>query len=179
MEWFSATDWHAIFTPTIPLLETFVRGSAMFFALFVLLRMVLKRQAGTLGMTDMLVVVLIADAAQNGMAADYHSVPDGIVLVATLVFWNYVLEWLGYHYPWMERIIHPPALPLVQGGRLMRKNMRHELISETDLMTQLRQQGIEDIAQVKRACLEGDGKISVVEYKRVPKKRRSPKQTAL
>lgn len=179
MEWFSAPDWQAIFTPTMPLLEIFVRGSAMFFALFVLLRVVLKRQAGTLGMTDMLVIVLLADAAQNGMAGDYISVPDGIALVATLVMWNYALEWLGYHYPWAERIIHPPALPLIQSGRLMRRNMRNELISETDLMTQLRQQGIEEIAQVKRACLEGDGKISVVEYKRVPKKRRAPKTSAV
>ena len=60
--------------------------------MFALLRFVLKREAGTLAITDLLVVVLIADAAQNAMADDYRSVPDGLLLVATIVFWSYALD---------------------------------------------------------------------------------------
>jgi len=68
-------------------------------ALFLLLRLVLKRQSGNMGVTDLLVIVLIADAAQNAMASDYKSVPDGLLLVSTIVFWSYALDWLSYHFP--------------------------------------------------------------------------------
>jgi uncharacterized membrane protein YcaP (DUF421 family) len=159
---FFAIDWGQIFKPDTPPLEIFLRGSIVYLALFTLLRLVLRREAGTVGMSDLLVIVLIADAAQNAMAGNYNSVPDGILLVATIVFWSFALEWLGYHVPWIGRFVHPPALLLVRDGQLLRRNMRRELITEDELMTQLRLQGVEDLASVRKACMEGDGQISVV-----------------
>ena len=85
MEWFSAVDWEHIFLPDMPLLEIFIRGSVMYLSLFFLLRLVLKRQVGSIGITDLLVIVLIADAAQNAMAADYQSLPDGMELRIRMV----------------------------------------------------------------------------------------------
>ena len=157
-------DWAGLFIPDTPLLEIFIRGSVMYLVLFVLLRVVLKRQAGAVSMTDLLVIVLIADAAQNAMADDYKSLPDGILLVATLIFWSWALEWLGYHWPLFEKWVHPAPLPLIKNGRMHLKNMRHELITRQELMSQLREQGIDDATQVKQACLEGDGQISVVKF---------------
>lgn len=148
--------------PELPLLELVARGSIMYLGLFCLLRLVLRRQAGSVGMTDLVVIVLIADAAQNAMAAEYHSIADGFVLVTTLVFWNYILEWLGYRFPMVERFIHPPPLPLIKKGRMLRQNMKCELISEEDLMSWLREKGVEDIKEVKVAYIEGNGKISII-----------------
>jgi uncharacterized membrane protein YcaP (DUF421 family) len=87
-----AVDWGAVFRPETPLVEVVVRGTVMYLALFVLLRVVLKRQSAGMGMTDLLVVVLIADAAQNGMSGGYSSLPDGLVLVATILAWAYALD---------------------------------------------------------------------------------------
>ncbi len=165
MEWFSPVDWSRVLIPDTPLLEIVVRGSIVYLTLFCLLRLVLKRQAGSVGMTDLLVLVLIADAVQNAMGADYRSVPDGLVLAGTLVFWNFMFDWLGYRYPSIERFIHPPPLPLVKNGRMIRKNMRKELVSEDDLMSWLRKDGIEKLSQVKAAFMEGNGKISIVKKK--------------
>ncbi|MFL5593175.1 MAG: DUF421 domain-containing protein, partial [Gemmatimonadaceae bacterium] len=81
---FDQVDWHSVFTPKTPLLEVFVRGTAVYLALFLLLRLILKRQSGTVGVTDLLVVVLIADAAQYAMSGGYESVPDGLLLVGTI-----------------------------------------------------------------------------------------------
>ncbi len=178
MEWFSAVDWDSLFTPDTPLLEILARGSVVYLSLFFLLRVILKRQAGAVGISDLLVIVLIADAAQNGMAADYKSLPDGILLVATLIFWNYALEWLGFHFPWFESLISPPPLPLIKNGKMQHENMRQELITKEDLLSQLRQQGIDDIVRVKQACLEGDGKISVIEYKKPAKRKKLKARTA-
>lgn len=165
MDFLAMPDWQAMFMTDTPLLEIFIRGSVMYLALFFMLRFILKRQSGAIGVTDLLVVVMLADAAQNGMSDDYRSIPDGILLVGTLIFWNYLLEWLAFHFPKFEKLIQPAPLPLIKHGRMNRKNMRSELISEEDLMSQLRHHGIEDIHQVKSACMEGDGKISIIEYK--------------
>jgi uncharacterized membrane protein YcaP (DUF421 family) len=156
-------DWANILFPQTPVLELVVRGTLTYLALFALLRLVLKREAGAVGMTDLLVVVLIADAAQNAMADDYRSVPDGIILVVTLVFWSWALNWLGFRIPAVQRLVHPPALPLVRDGRMLRRNMAKELITEDELMSQLRLQGVDDLSQVVSANMEGDGRISVIE----------------
>lgn len=161
---FSSVDWHKMFALDTPLLEIFLRGTIIYLALVVLLRVILKRQSGTMSVTDLLLVVLIADAAQNGMANDYHSVPAGILLVATIIGWNFLLDWLGFHFEPIHRLLIPPALPLVEQGRILRRNMKQELVTEEELMTQLRQQGVEDVRQVKVARMESDGRISVVCY---------------
>src|SRR5262245_22411292 len=92
--WF-ALDWHRMFVPCAPLLEAVIRGACMYLALFGMLRL-FRRQTGGFGPADLLVLLLIADAAQNGLAGDYHSITDGILLVGTIVFWEYVLDWAGF-----------------------------------------------------------------------------------
>lgn len=161
---FHQIDWKTIFLPDTSLLEIILRGSVMYLALFILLRIVLKRQTGTLGMTDLLLITLLADASQNAMAGEYKSLPDGIVLVSTIIFWNYAFDWLSARSPWFERLIEPPPLPLVKQGKLLRRNMRKELITEPELMGQLREQGVDDLSKVKAAYIESDGRISVIEY---------------
>ena len=60
----------------------------MYLALVLTFRFILRRDVGSLGIPDVLFIVIVADAAQNAMAGEYKSIADGIVLVATLVFWN-------------------------------------------------------------------------------------------
>jgi uncharacterized membrane protein YcaP (DUF421 family) len=134
----------------------------MYIALFTLLRVILKRQTGTLGMTDLLLITLLADASQNAMAGEYKSLPDGIVLVGTLIFWNYAIDWLSYKSERFGRLIEPPPLPLIKSGKLLRRNMRRELITEDELMGQMREQGLDDFSKVKAAYIESDGRISVI-----------------
>jgi uncharacterized membrane protein YcaP (DUF421 family) len=156
-------DWKSLFSLDVPLFEIILRGSAMYLSLFLLLRVVLKRQAGGLGITDLLLITLIADASQNAMAGEYQSIPAGIVLVSTIIFWSYALDWLSYKFPWFNRLIEPKPLPLIRDGKLLYRNMRQELITEEELMSHLREQGLDDATKVKEAFMESDGHISVVE----------------
>jgi uncharacterized membrane protein YcaP (DUF421 family) len=159
---FGEIDWERIFYPSTPLLETIIRGTIVYVALFILLRVILKREAGAIGITDLLVVVLLADATQNAMADDYTSVTDGILLILTIIFWSYFFNWLGYRFPKIQRWVHPPPLPLVKDGKMLYKNMRKELITEEELMGMIRQQGLENVQEVKEAFMESDGRISVI-----------------
>ncbi|HZA54354.1 MAG TPA: YetF domain-containing protein [Candidatus Udaeobacter sp.] len=159
----SDIEWKNVVLPTIPLIEIILRGSVMYLSLFLLLRVTLKRQGGTLGMTDLLLIVLLADASQNAMAGEYKSLPDGILLVATIIFWSYALDWLSFRFPRLQRLIEPAPLLLIKDGQLLHQNLRRELITEVDLKGQLRQQGISEISKVKEAYIETDGRISVIE----------------
>ena len=75
-----------------------MRGSLMYLVLFLLLRVLIRRR-WALSMTDLLLIVLIADAAQNGMAGEYRSISEGVVLCGTIVGWSLLLDWLAFHVP--------------------------------------------------------------------------------
>lgn len=157
-------DWTGALVPEVSLLELFLRGTAVYLFLFGLLRILVRRHVGALSLTDMLVIVLIADAAQNAMAAEYRSVPEGFVLCGTIIGWSYMLNWLGYRYRWIGALLEPSPLPLICDGKLMRRNMRAELVTTDELMSHLRQHGIDEVSQVRQAYIEPDGQISVLKY---------------
>ena len=161
METLFDLDWQAIFIPTVSVAEIILRGTLVYGLLFCCLRF-LRRETGVIGIADLLVVVLIADAAQNAMTSDYKSVTDGAILVATILGWDYTLDWVGYRFPRVQRWMHPAPVLLIKDGRVLRRNLHREMISEAELMSQLRQHGVEDVAQVQKAYIEGDGRISVI-----------------
>lgn len=71
-------------------------------------------------------------------------------------------DWLAFRFPAFQRFVTPKRLPTVVDGRLCWRNMRREMITHSELMTQLRLQGIDDPALVRLASLESDGSISVI-----------------
>jgi uncharacterized membrane protein YcaP (DUF421 family) len=156
-------DWNALLVPSVSLLELVLRGSVMYLTIFAALRL-FRREAGALSTADLLVIVLVADAAQNAMASQYGSITEGIVLIATIFAWNYLLDWLAFRYRWVSRLLHPAPLPLIEAGQLRRRNLRSEMLTLDDLKEQLREQGVENIGQVKRCYLEADGRLSILRY---------------
>ena len=164
MESFSGIDWQSLLRPKANMAEIFIRGTVTYLFLYTVLR-ILRRQAGALSISDLLVVVLIADAAQNAMAGQYNSITEGVALITTVAFWDYFLDWLGDRFPKLGRILRPPPLLLIRDGVLQKGNMRREMITEDELMGKLREQGVEDVSVVKRSFLESDGHISVVKRK--------------
>jgi uncharacterized membrane protein YcaP (DUF421 family) len=134
----------------------------MYLVLFVMLRVTMKRIGGMISLGDILMVALVAAAVQNSVARDNQSVADGVILVGTIAFWSYTLDWAGHRFPVFQRFYNPPALLLVKDGRMLRRNMRQELITEDELMGQLRQHGVRNIMEVKEAFIEGDGSITVI-----------------
>jgi len=111
-----AVEWYELFVPYHSLAEMLVRGTIMYLALFLILRFLMKRQAGSIGIADILVIVIIADAAQNAFAKEYRSVTEGIVLVVTIVGWDFVIDWMSYRFPQIQRFLQPPP-PAPHQGR--------------------------------------------------------------
>jgi uncharacterized membrane protein YcaP (DUF421 family) len=155
-------DWASIFIPQGSIAELLVRGTIMFLVIFGLVRVVPKRQVGGISPSDVLVVVLLAEVAGSAFGRDYKSVSEGAVLVSTVLFWSFAIDWVQHRFPVIERLLREPKVILVENGRLLRRNMRSELVTLEELMAQLREAGIEDVTRVKRAYMEADGHVSVI-----------------
>jgi len=162
IEFIFHVDWHKLFVPSVPLAEHFWRGTVVYLSLFALIRLLPNRQIGAMGITDLLVIILFANAAQNSMASEFTSITDGLILISIMIGWSYGLNWLGFKFPKVQRLLAPPPLLLVRNGRLLHRNMRRELVTEEELMVQLRKQGIDNLTDVQRAFMESDGTISVI-----------------
>lgn len=151
-----------IFEVHVSVPELMLRGTLVYWLLFLIFRFVLRRDVGSVGIADILLLVIVADAAQNAMSGGYDTFTEGAILVLTIVAWNWLLDFLSYHFAAVRRFASPERLTLVSRGVLRLRNMRREFITREELQEKLREQGIEDLCEVKVAYLEGDGQISVI-----------------
>jgi uncharacterized membrane protein YcaP (DUF421 family) len=142
--------------------EILIRGTAIYWFLFLLFRFVLRRDTGSMAISDILLVVLVADAAQNAMAGEYKSISDGCLLIATIGAWNYLLDWAAYRSAPVRKFVEGEPIQLIRDGRPLKRNLRREMVTMEDLMSALREHGLERLSQVKSARMEPDGEISIV-----------------
>jgi uncharacterized membrane protein YcaP (DUF421 family) len=162
---FDPTSLSELFTPAATLLEIFLRGTIIYLVLFAMLRFLVRRgSVASASMTDFLLLLLISNAVQNALIGDSNSITDGILLVAVVIFWSYAIDWLSLRSNSIRRFAYPRPVKLVENGKLLQKNMQQELITEEQLYSLLRQQGIEDINEVKEAQIEPNGQISIVPF---------------
>lgn len=159
------SDWPSLLRFSVDPLELVVRGTAVYWFLFALFRWVLRRDAGSVAIADIMLLVLIADASQNAMSGGYQSIADGAVLVCTLAGWNYALDWSSFRWAAVRKVLEPAPLPLVRSGQVLRANLRRELVTMEELMAAFREQGLERLDQVDSARMEADGRITVVARK--------------
>jgi uncharacterized membrane protein YcaP (DUF421 family) len=156
------TDWARLFIPEMSLLEALIRGTFMYLALCLLLRAVLKRQAGKVSLSDLLVVSIVGGVCRNPLIKDAYSLTDGILVVAVVLFWSFALDWLSYYVPVVHKLLHAPSIPLIRDGQVLHGNLQRELMTEGQLTCKLRLHGARDPAEVPEAWMEGDGHISVI-----------------
>jgi len=161
-----AVNWAQMFSFTTSPLELFIRGTLTYFFLFCMFRFVARRDVGAIGISDLLVLVIIADASQNAMAGGYKSLFDGFVLIGTIVGWSTVLNYLSFHFEPIRRFALPRPACIIKDGIKQEKILKRELITDEELSEMLREHGIEDISKVKRAYLEPDGQVTVIQRKR-------------
>lgn len=154
-------DWSDLFVIEIPLLELFVRGSALYFAILFLMRFMPRRTGGELATMDLAFLLLIAEAASNAFG-EYTSIAEGLILVMVLIGWNFIVNAASYHFRSVEKLVSSRPIEIVRNGKMLRRNMRREFVTEEELMSALRQQGLDSIDQVKSATIEGEGAITVV-----------------
>jgi hypothetical protein len=139
-----------LFEIHVPVAELMLRGTLVYWLLFLIFRFVLRRDVGAVGIADILLLVIVADAAQNAMSGGYDTFSEGAVLVLTIVGWNWLLDLLSYRFAIVRRFASPTRLTLIVRGVPQRHNLRREFITMDELHEKLREQGIEKMAH--REC---------------------------
>lgn len=158
---FVPEDWTRMFVIDAPLFELAARGTVLYFAILVLMRLMPRRMGGELATMDLISLLLIAAAASNAFGDD-KSVTDGLLLVAVLMMWNFLVNAASYRFRIVERLVSAPPIQIIRDGKLLKRNMRREFLTEEELMTVLREQNIASLDQVESAYVEGEGAITVV-----------------
>lgn len=154
-------DWESLWTPSGSLLEIVIRGTVVYLALFLAMRLLPRREMGGVGPADILVIVIIADALQDAMAGGYRSITEGLLLAAVIFAWATAIDWLDYRFPQLHLAEAKPKL-LISKGQLLLRNMRRDRITEDEVLAQLRQHGVESPSEVEAAYIEGNGQFSVL-----------------
>jgi uncharacterized membrane protein YcaP (DUF421 family) len=144
------------------LLEIVIRGVLVYVSVCLLLRVVLKRQAGRASLSDLLVVSLVAGVCRNPLVRDAYSITDGMSVVAMVLACSFATDWLSYYVPFVHRLTHSPPRPLIQDGQVIQENLQRELMTEKQLLCKLRRAGVRGPEEVEAAYLEGDGENSVI-----------------
>lgn len=157
--------WVSIFALETPLLEIALRGSLLYLAILFLLRIMPRRMAGEVAPMDLVLILLITESASHALG-DFDSLGDGVLQIVVVGVLAWLVDVGSYHLPWLRRLVQAPPLKIIHNGKLLRRNLRREFITEEELYSQLRANDVQDISDVQTAHVEGEGHITIVRKKR-------------
>lgn len=146
-----------------PLWEIFARGTVVYIAIAVILRLVPQRQTGNIAPNDMIALVIIGTLAADAIVGEAKTLLDLLLMILVIIFWDYASNLAEFYFPRFRKVAqHSPTL-LIYKGKMLKKNLRKEKITEEELLANLRLHGISDLAKVQQAILEAEGEISFIE----------------
>lgn len=143
-------------------MDIVIRATVIFFALYVLVRMLGKRELAQLTPFELLVLVVTGDLIQQGVTHNDFSLTGAILAVATFAFWASVLSWMTYLSRRAERFLDGQPRVIVRGGKIVRENLRHDRLTESEIQSEMRLAGIAHLRDVAWAILEPRGKMSFI-----------------
>ncbi|MEJ7844399.1 MAG: YetF domain-containing protein [Acidimicrobiales bacterium] len=147
-------------------MEIVARASVTFLALFLLTRGISKRSLGDLSPFEMILLVTLGDIIQQGITQEDYSVTGSMLAISTFGFWITVLTWITWRSSRGRRIIEGVPLLLVRDGEPIDAALAVERMPLEEVLEAARQNGVEDLADVKLAVLEVNGRISIIKRER-------------
>jgi len=153
--------WHAIWHLDLPVAEKIVRAILVYAFLILAMRIVGKREIGQMNTLDLVVLLLIANAVQNGIIGNDVSVTGALIGAAALFAFNEGLNRVGYVWPWAGRALEGDPTYLIRKGSVNKMELFKASISLPELRSIARRQGFADLDDVKTAILETNGAVSM------------------
>lgn len=151
----SAPWWHFV-----------LRASVIYALVMVLVRVSGKRAVGQFTPFDLILLILIGNAVQNGINGGDNSLTGAAIMAVTLIALNYLVAWLTSRNRRVERLVEGEPVVLARDGKVFEHVLRRELVSSEDFAEALRSNQIEDIGEVHLALLETNGHITVLARRR-------------
>ncbi|WP_242108746.1 DUF421 domain-containing protein [Luteimonas aquatica] len=148
----SAPWWHFV-----------LRALAIYLVVMVLIRISGKRAVGQFTPFDLVLLILIGNAVQNGLNGGDNSLTGAVLLAGCLIALNYLVAWLTARSPAARRLIEGEPVVLARDGQVFREVLRRELVSKADFHEAMREAGCPDASQIRLALLETNGHISIMQ----------------
>ena len=156
----------SLFELAMPWWEFVLRAVAVYVVVLVLVRLTGKRTVGQFTPFDLVLLILIGNAVQNGINGGDNSLTGAALMATTLIALNYAVAFVTSRSRRAERLVEGEPVVLARDGKVFDHVLRRELVSPSDFREALRMNSIEDVAEVELALLETNGHISVVPRKR-------------
>ena len=139
-----------------------LRATAIYALVMVLVRVSGKRAVGQFTPFDLVLLILIGNAVQNGINGGDNSLTGAAIMATTLIALNYAVAYVTSRNRKVEKFVEGVPVLLARDGQLFEAVLRRELVSREDFREALRMNGVDDVAEVELALLETNGSISVV-----------------
>ena len=152
----------ALYTPAVPAWQLALRSLIIFVAFIVVLRLAGKRELGQFTLTDLVLILLVANAVQPAMTGPDTSLTGGLVIIVTLFLANVVLSWLRVRWGSVRGFLEGQPAMLARDGQWYPDAMRRQGIDIDEATMALREHGVHDVTETDLVMLEPDGTISVV-----------------
>ena len=143
-------------------MDIVLRATAMFVVVYLLIRLLGKRELGQMTPFEFITLVVVGDLIQQGITQTDFSITAATLAIGTFAFWGVVLSWISYLSPKAEKLLEGEARVLIRDGELLERNLVRDRMTPREVESEMRLAGIATIADVAWALLEPNGKISFI-----------------
>jgi uncharacterized membrane protein YcaP (DUF421 family) len=143
-------------------MDIVARAIVVFAFLLILTRVIGRRELSSLQPIDLILLIIVGDAVQQGLTQDDYSLTGAVLAVGTIAVLQVFVSWIGYRFPRTRPVLEGNPIVIVQDGALIERNLRRERLDPDEVYEQARLQGIAHLSEVKWAVLETTGKISFI-----------------
>jgi uncharacterized membrane protein YcaP (DUF421 family) len=143
-------------------MDIVLRASVMFFALYLLVRVMGKRELAQMTPFELIVLVVFGDLIQQGVTHNDFSLTGAILAISTMGFWALAMSWATFISPKAAAILDGEPRVIVRHGEVVRENLRRDRLTRSEILSEMRLAGIARLSDVAWAILEPQGKMSFI-----------------
>lgn len=143
-------------------MDIVLRATVMFFILFLLIRLLGKRELGQMTPFEFVVLVVLGDLIQQGVTHNDFSLTGATLAICTFAFWALVLSWTAYLFPRAKDLLEGAPRVIVRDGKIVEENLRRDRLTRDEILSEMRLAGIGRMSDVAWAILEPQGKMSFI-----------------
>jgi len=131
------------------------------FVVFVM-RVLGRRELSSLSAVDLVLLIVLGDAIQQGLTQDDYSVTGAVIAVGTIGALQVASSYLAFRSKRVRKVIEGEPIVVIQDGKLIEKTLKRERLSEDDVAEEMRMQQIASFDDVQWGILETNGQISFI-----------------
>jgi uncharacterized membrane protein YcaP (DUF421 family) len=143
-------------------MDLVIRATVIFFFVFLVTRVVGRRELSSLEPFDLILLVVIGDLVQQGVTQSDYSVTGAVTVISVMAALTVALSWVNFRVRRLRPVLEGEPIVLVDDGQVIDRNMRRERITVEDLEEEGRQQQVLSVEDMRWAVLETSGQISVI-----------------